>query len=87
MKQFPALQTKRLMLREFRSSDARAVFAVFSQDAATRHHNVETRQSVEQAAKRSRLARACPSGAWECAGASCRESGEMELSVRVAANT
>lgn len=51
MNQFPVLQTKRLILREFRPSDAQAVFAIFSQDVATKYHNVETMQSVEQAAK------------------------------------
>lgn len=39
------------MLREFRQSDAQAAFEVFSQEAVTRYHNVETMQSIEQAEK------------------------------------
>jgi aminoglycoside 6-adenylyltransferase len=51
MSEFPILQTKRLVLREFRTSDAHAVFGIFSHDAVTKYHNVETMQSVEQAEK------------------------------------
>jgi ribosomal-protein-alanine N-acetyltransferase len=47
--EFPVLRTERLVLREFRRSDAQAVFEIFSQDAVTRYHNVETMQSIEQA--------------------------------------
>jgi ribosomal-protein-alanine N-acetyltransferase len=51
MSEFPVLQTKRLVLREFRRSDAQAAFEIFSQDAVTKYHNVETMQSIEQAEK------------------------------------
>jgi ribosomal-protein-alanine N-acetyltransferase len=51
MKSFPVLITKRLVLREFQASDAVAVFDIFSQDIATRYHNLETMLSVERAKK------------------------------------
>ena len=51
MSAFPILQTKRLVLRKFRRSDAQAVFEIFSQDVVTRYHNVETMQSIGQAEK------------------------------------
>lgn len=51
MSEFPVLHTERLVLREFRHSDAQAVFAIFAQDAVTEYHNVETMQSIEQAEK------------------------------------
>jgi ribosomal-protein-alanine N-acetyltransferase len=49
MTQFPVLQTRCLVLREFRQSDAQAVFEIFSQDAVTMYHNLETMQSITQA--------------------------------------
>ena len=49
MSQFPALDTERLILREYRASDAQAVFDIFSQDIVTRHYILETMQSTEQA--------------------------------------
>ena len=51
MSEFPILQTKRWTLREFRRSDAQAVFEIFSQQVVTRYHNVETMQFLEQAEK------------------------------------
>jgi ribosomal-protein-alanine N-acetyltransferase len=49
MKKFPNLETKRLQLREFRLTDAQAVFEIFSQDAVTKYHNLETMTSAGQA--------------------------------------
>ena len=49
MSQFPALDTERLMLREYRASDAQAVFDIFSQDIVTRYYILETMQSLGQA--------------------------------------
>ncbi len=46
---FPVLQTPRLVLRELRSEDAEAMFAVFRDEEVTRHHDVETMTSVEPA--------------------------------------
>lgn len=46
---FPTLRTKRLVLREFQSSDAQAVFEIFSYDSVTRYHNVDTMTEIEQA--------------------------------------
>ncbi|HEY45810.1 MAG TPA: GNAT family N-acetyltransferase [Anaerolineae bacterium] len=51
MSKFPVLQTDRLVLREFRKSDALAVFDIFSRDIVTKYHNAETMQSIEQAEK------------------------------------
>ena len=51
MSKFPVLQTERLVLREFRKSDAQAVFDIFSQDIVTKYHNAETMQSIELAEK------------------------------------
>jgi ribosomal-protein-alanine N-acetyltransferase len=51
MIEFPVLQTERLVLRGFRSSDAPAVLSIFSQDIVTKYHNADTMQSVEQAEK------------------------------------
>jgi len=51
MNKFPVLKTKRLVLREFRRLDAQAVFDIFSQDAVSKYHNVETMQAIEQAQK------------------------------------
>jgi ribosomal-protein-alanine N-acetyltransferase len=51
MNEFPDLQTERLLLRAFRPADAAAVFEIFSQEAVTRYHNLETMQSIEQAQK------------------------------------
>lgn len=46
---FPALDTERLTLREYRASDAQAVFDIFSQDSVTRYYILETMQSLEDA--------------------------------------
>jgi ribosomal-protein-alanine N-acetyltransferase len=51
MNRFPILETERLVLHEFKESDAQAVFDIFSQDTVTRYHNLETMQSLEQAQK------------------------------------
>ncbi|MBN1150395.1 GNAT family N-acetyltransferase [candidate division WOR-3 bacterium] len=48
---FPELVTKRLVLREFIQKDANAVFEMFSRDAVTKYHNVETMTDLEQARK------------------------------------
>jgi ribosomal-protein-alanine N-acetyltransferase len=48
---FPVLATKRLVLREFQSSDAPAVFDIFSYEGVTRYHNVDTMTSLDQAEK------------------------------------
>lgn len=48
---FPTLTTKRLVLREFQSSDASAVFEIFSYEGVTRYHNVDTMTEIEQAEK------------------------------------
>lgn len=49
LSQFPFLTTRRLLLREFRQSDAQAVFDIFSQDELTRHHNQSTMRALEEA--------------------------------------
>ena len=46
---FPTLTTKRLVLREFQSSDSQAVFKIFSYEGVTRYHNVDTMTEIEQA--------------------------------------
>lgn len=51
MSKFPVLQTGSLILREFRESDARAFFDIFSQEIVTKYHNAVTMQSIEQAEK------------------------------------
>ena len=52
MDQFPVLKTERLVLREFRDTDAQAVFEIFSQERVTRYLNTDVMHSVEQAAKK-----------------------------------
>jgi ribosomal-protein-alanine N-acetyltransferase len=54
MNQFPVLKTKRLVLREFQTSDAEAVFDIFSRDRVTRYVDTATMHSVEEAAKKIR---------------------------------
>jgi ribosomal-protein-alanine N-acetyltransferase len=49
---FPVLRTERLVLREFKDSDAQAVFDIFSRDDVTKYVNSETMQSIEEAAQR-----------------------------------
>jgi ribosomal-protein-alanine N-acetyltransferase len=49
LNQFPTLNSNRLVLREFRRSDAQGVYEIFSQDIVTRHHNQETMKSIEEA--------------------------------------
>jgi len=51
MAEFPVLETRRLALREFCASDAPAILNMFSQEAVTRYHNVETMQSMEEAVR------------------------------------
>lgn len=48
---FPTLTTERLVLREFKPSDAPAVFEIFSYEGVTRYHNVDTMTSLDQAEK------------------------------------
>lgn len=49
MPDFPVLETSRLILREFRPSDASAVFESFSNPDVTRYINLETMTSIEEA--------------------------------------
>jgi ribosomal-protein-alanine N-acetyltransferase len=49
MAEFPLLETERLILRAFRTSDAAAVLDLFSQDAVTRHHNIAPMLSMSSA--------------------------------------
>ena len=49
MNEFPILQTRRLVLREFLETDALAVFDSFSQEAVTRYVNRPPMQSVQEA--------------------------------------
>jgi ribosomal-protein-alanine N-acetyltransferase len=49
MNEFPSLQTRRLVLREFRETDAPAVFDSFSQEAVARYVNRAAMQSVTEA--------------------------------------
>ena len=49
MDQFPTLETSRLLLREFRRSDAPAVFDIFSRPAVTQYINSEPMESMQQA--------------------------------------
>jgi ribosomal-protein-alanine N-acetyltransferase len=46
---FPQLTTNRLVLRQFRDSDAGDVFMIFTDPRVTRFHNVETMTSLGQA--------------------------------------
>jgi ribosomal-protein-alanine N-acetyltransferase len=52
MNDFPVLETKHLVLREFRDSDAQAVFDIFAQDDVTRSLGSETMQSMEEAERK-----------------------------------
>jgi ribosomal-protein-alanine N-acetyltransferase len=49
MMQFPILESERLILREFRGSDAQAVFRIFSQDVVTKHYSMATMRHIDQA--------------------------------------
>jgi ribosomal-protein-alanine N-acetyltransferase len=49
MAKFPILTTERLMLREFRRSDAPAVFEIYSQDSVTQFVNRNTMHSIGEA--------------------------------------
>ncbi|MBK8984706.1 MAG: GNAT family N-acetyltransferase [Chloroflexi bacterium] len=49
---FPVLETERLVLRQIRPSDTTAIYALFSDEAVTRHYGLETFTAVEQAAQR-----------------------------------
>jgi ribosomal-protein-alanine N-acetyltransferase len=51
MTRFPKLTSRRLVLRQFRPSDAHAVYQIFSQDIVTRYHNLEIMDSITQAEK------------------------------------
>ena len=51
MNEFPTLKTERLLLREFRPTDAAAVFDSLSQEAATKYINRRPMQSLEEAEK------------------------------------
>lgn len=51
MTKFPLLSTNRLILRQFRPSDAPAVYEIFSQEIVTRYLNLETMDSITQAEK------------------------------------
>lgn len=51
MTTFPALETERLLLREFGPADVPAVFDIFSRDEVTRYHNVATMKALEEAEK------------------------------------
>ncbi|OKH20835.1 hypothetical protein NIES593_17665 [Hydrococcus rivularis NIES-593] len=46
--QFPKLETKNLILRETKLSDASAIFEIFADDYVTRCHDLETATSIEQ---------------------------------------
>ena len=48
---FPVLNTRRLVLREFRTTDSVAVFDSLSQEAATKYINRGPMQSLEEAEK------------------------------------
>jgi len=51
MNDFPIQKTERLLLREFRPTDAAAVFDSLSQEAATKYINRGPMQSLEEAEK------------------------------------
>lgn len=51
MNEFPVLKTDRLLLREFRPTDAQAVFDSFSQEAVTKYINRGPMQSIQEAEK------------------------------------
>ena len=51
MSDFPILSTQRLLLREFKPSDARAVFDIFSRDAVTMHYVFDAMRSIDEAQK------------------------------------
>jgi len=46
---FPTLKTNRLILREFRNTDVKAVYDSFSRDIVTEHYILETMRSLEPA--------------------------------------
>lgn len=47
--QFPVLETKRLLLREFIINDAKSVYDIFSNGTVTKYYNIETMTDIEQA--------------------------------------
>jgi len=51
MQTFPVLETERLVLREFRDADARAVLEIYRQPLVTRYHTIETMHTLEPARK------------------------------------
>ncbi|MFC2015754.1 GNAT family N-acetyltransferase [Chloroflexota bacterium] len=51
MSDFPVLESQRLILREFRPSDAEAVFDIFSREAVTMHYVFAAMRSVGEARK------------------------------------
>lgn len=46
---FPIIETERLLLRQETPEDAQAIFAVFSEPAVTRFHDVDTFTDIEEA--------------------------------------
>lgn len=46
---FPVLETPRLVLRELRADDADAIYALFSDPAVTRYHDLDTFTAAAQA--------------------------------------
>ena len=49
MADFPILTTERLILREFRPTDAAAVFSILSREIVTRYHNLDVMKTVNEA--------------------------------------
>ncbi len=49
MNEFPTIVTERLLLREFASSDADAIYEIFSNDKVTEFYDLESFTSLEQA--------------------------------------
>jgi ribosomal-protein-alanine N-acetyltransferase len=52
--EFPVLRTKRLLLREFRETDAQSVFDIFSRDEVTRYVNSDTMRTLDEAQEKVR---------------------------------
>jgi RimJ/RimL family protein N-acetyltransferase len=51
---FPILTTGRLLLREFKETDAQAVFDIFSGESVTRHLDSDTMRSIDEAERKTR---------------------------------
>lgn len=51
MNEFPEILTQRLLLRDFRVSDAAALYDIFSDDAVTEFYDVDSYTQFEQAQK------------------------------------